>query len=156
MAVSIRPATDGDRPGICAAHVRGIRETCSRSYSPDQVSAWTSLLSPDSYTVALHERVMLVATDGAMVVGFGQLNPATAEIDAVYVLPERQGQGIGQLLLAELEDRARRRGIGTLELSATLNAATFYERAGYARRHPAVHRLPTGVELECIRMRKEL
>ncbi len=156
MAVSIRPATDGDRPGICAVHVRAIRETCSRSYSPDQVSVWASLLSPDSYAVVLQERVMLVATDGASVVGFGQLNPATGEVDAVYVLPERQGQGIGQLLLAGLEDRARQRGLGTLELSATLNAEPFYKRAGYARLHAAVHSLPTGAELECIRMRKEL
>lgn len=156
MAVRIRPATDEDRHGIWTVHVRAIRETCSRSYSREEVSAWAGLLSPDSYTGVLRERVMVVATDGASVVGFGQLNPAAGEVDAVYVLPERQGQGIGQLLLGELEEGARRRGLGSLELSATLNAATFYEKAGYARRDDAVHRLPSGVELRCVRMRKEL
>jgi putative acetyltransferase len=99
---------------------------------------------------------MVVATDGAAVVGFGQLNQGTGEVDAVYVLPERQGEGIGRLLLAELEANARARGIRVLELSATLNAVPFYVQAGYGRPHVAVHRLPTGVELECVRMAKEL
>jgi ribosomal protein S18 acetylase RimI-like enzyme len=99
---------------------------------------------------------MVVATDGAMVVAFGQLNPDTGEVDAVYVLPERQGEGIGHMVLSDLEQRARERGLTTLELSATLNAADFYERAGYVRQRIAVHQLPTGVELQCIRMSKRL
>jgi GNAT superfamily N-acetyltransferase len=104
----------------------------------------------------LKERVLLVATDGDAIVGFGQLNPDAGEVDAVYVLPDRQGQGIGQRLLAGLEAEARARDIRALELSATLNAVSFYAQAGYTRRHVAVHRLPTGVELECVRMGKEL
>jgi GNAT superfamily N-acetyltransferase len=75
--------------------VRAIRETCSRSYSREQVSAWAGLLSPDSYRTVLKERVVVVATDAGAVVGFGQLNPEAGEVDAVYVLPERQGEGIG-------------------------------------------------------------
>jgi len=156
VAVNIRPAADGDRPAICTVHVRAIRETCSHSYAPEQISSWAGLLSPDSYTVVLEKRIIVVAADGAMVVGFGQLNPDAGEVDAVYVLPERQGEGIGRMLLSDLEEQARARGITTLELSATLNAAKFYERAGYAQRHVAVHRLPTGVELQCIRMSKQL
>ena len=156
MAVNIRPATDGDRPGICSVHVRAIRETCSRSYSSDQVSAWADLLSPDSYTVVLKERTMVVAIDEASVVGFGQLNQSAAEVDAVYVLPERQGEGIGRKLLAELEGQARAYGLRKLELSATLNAAAFYQRAGYGEQGIVVHRLPTGMELQCIRMTKSL
>jgi putative acetyltransferase len=156
VAVSIRRAADGDRSGICTVHVRAIRETCSRSYSPEQISAWAGLLSPDSYTVVLQQRVIVVAADGATVIGFGQLNQDTGELDAVYVLPDRQGEGIGGMLLSELEGHARACGITTLELSATMNAAEFYERAGYAQRHAAIHRLPTGVELHCIRMSRQL
>jgi putative acetyltransferase len=154
--VTIRPAVDGDRPAIHAVHVRAIRGTCSRSYSAEQISSWAGLLSPDSYKVVLQTRVMVVAMDGTMVVGFGQLNPDVGEVDAVYVLPERQGEGIGGMVLSDLEQRAAERGVTTLELSATLNAANFYERAGYARQHVVVHRLPTGIELQCIRMRKRL
>lgn len=154
--VTIRPATDGDRPGICAVHVRAIRETCARSYGPDRVLAWASLLSPGSYTAVLQTRVVVVATDATGVVGFGQLDPGRREVEAVYVLPERQGDGIGRRLLGDLEARARARGIDRLELSATLNATAFYQRAGYAVRHLVAHRLPTGEELECVRMSKDL
>lgn len=156
MPVSLRAAADGDRPGIHAVHVAAIRGTCARAYSAEQISSWAGLLSPESYRDVIRKRVMLVATDGEAVVGFGQLNAETGEVDAVYVLPERQGEGIGRSLLSELERQARDRGVTKLELSATLNAADFYEHAGYERQRVAMHRLPTGVELHCIRMGKGL
>jgi GNAT superfamily N-acetyltransferase len=154
--IRLRPAIHDDRAGICAVHVRAIRETCGRAYSPEQVSAWSGLLSPDSYTAVLKERFLLVATDEGVIVAFGQLDRATGEVDAVYVRPDRQREGIGRRVLGALEAEARKSGIRTLELSATLNALSFYEAAGYTRRRPTVHRLPTGAELECVRMDKEL
>ncbi|HJN45065.1 MAG TPA: GNAT family N-acetyltransferase [Vicinamibacterales bacterium] len=156
MAVSTRLAVDADRPGICNVHVRAIRATCSSSYSAEQISSWAGLLSPDSYTTVIRDRVFVVATDHAAVVGFGQLDPSSGDVEAVYVLPARQGEGIGQGLLSYLEDSARLRGVATLGLSATLNATLFYERAGYSPCGPIVHKLPTGVELQCIRMTKQL
>ena len=156
MTVRVRPAGDGDRPAIWAVHVRAIRETCSRSYSPEQIATWAGLLSPGSYKSVLQKQVVVVAAEGATVVGFGQLDPDAGEVEAVYVRPDRQGEGIGRVLLSELEERARGRGIGRLELSATLNAADFYERAGYARGRATAHRLPAGVEIPCVRMAKDL
>jgi len=120
------------------------------------VFSWAGLLSPESYSRVLKERVIVVAADGGTVIGFGQLNPKTGDVEAVYVRPDGQGEGIGRRLLEDLEAQARARGIRALELSATLNAEPFYTRAGHPRRHAAVHRLPTGVELECVRMAKEL
>jgi GNAT superfamily N-acetyltransferase len=156
MAVSLRLAVDGDRPGIFAVHLRAVRETCSRSYSPQQIAAWTNVLSVDDYTTLMRRRLLVVATDADTVVGFGQLDPDAGEIDAVYVLPQRQGEGIGRRLLSELERLALLRGLRRLAVSATLNATGFYERAGYARRHVAVHRTLTGVQLACVRMGKTL
>jgi GNAT superfamily N-acetyltransferase len=154
--VTIRPATGRDRPGICAVHLRAIRETCARAYSPARILAWASLLSPDSYTAVLQPRVVVVATDATGVVGFGQLDPGRHEAEAVYVRPERQGDSIGRRLLDDLEAHARARGIDGLELSATLNATAFCQRAGYTVGHLVTHRLSTGEELECVRMSKDL
>jgi putative acetyltransferase len=156
MAVTIRPAVEGDGPGICTVHVRAIRETCARAYSAEQVTAWSGLLSPDSYRAVIRERVVVVATEGGAVVGFGQLDPEGGEVDAVYVLPERQGEGIGRELLEHLEEAARARALPVLHLSATLNAVSFYERAGYLRSASTLHRLPTGEDLPCERMAKRL
>lgn len=139
-----------------AVHLRAVRETCAGSYAAPQIDAWSGVLSPESYSSLLRKRLMIVAVADASVVGFGQLNPEAREIEAIYVLPDRQGQGIGRRLLAELEQRARRLGLRKLEVSATLNAVGFYERHGYLRRRVAVHRMPTGLELQCVRMAKAL
>ncbi len=156
MAVIIRPAVDSDRTGICTVHVRAIRETCSLSYSPQQIDVWAGLLSPDTYTALLKKRIILVGADATDIVGFGQLDPENSELQAVYVRPERQRQGIGRRLLSELEGQARALGISRLEVSATLNAVTFYEQNGYAPRRAAVHRMLSGLELQCLRMEKRI
>jgi len=156
VTLSIRRATDHDRQGIWTVHVRAIREICSRSYSEEQITSWAGLLSPDSYVAVIRERFLVVAEDTAGIVGFGQLNQSSGEVDAVYVLPERQGEGIGGALLRSLEDAALAAGVKRLHLSATPNAVPFYKRAGYLGEGSTVHRLPTGVELQCLRMSKEL
>jgi len=132
MTLNIRRATDDDRTDICVVHVRAIREICSRSYTPEQVESWARRLSPDSYVAVLVERLVVVAQDRGEIVGFGQLDHASGEVEAVCVLPERQGEGIGRALLPALEDAASAAGLERLCLSATLNAVTFYRRAGYA------------------------
>lgn len=61
--------------------------------------------------------VVLVATEGGQVIGFGSLSPyrdrpgynATTE-DSVYVHRDHQGKGVGRRLLAELVDVARSHG----------------------------------------------
>jgi len=156
LTLSIRRGTEDDRQGIWTVHVRAIREVCSRSYSAEQVASWAGLLFPDSYVAVIRERFLVVAEDTSGIAGFGQLNQVSGEVDAVYVLPERQGKGIGGALLHSLEDAARAAGLKKLHLSATPNAVPFYEKTGYVGEGPTVHRLPSGVELQCFRMSKEL
>ncbi|MGE3853348.1 MAG: N-acetyltransferase family protein [Planctomycetota bacterium] len=153
---TIRPATDGDCEGLWTVHVQAIRHTCSRAYSAEQIQAWSALLSPGSYVEMLRNRVVVVAEDDTGVIGFGQLDADRREIEAVYVRPDRQGQGIGRALLQRLESSARAVGIDKVSLSATLNAVPFYVRAGFTTEGPVVHRLPTGQELACTRMHKGL
>jgi GNAT superfamily N-acetyltransferase len=136
--------------------VRAIREVCAGSYPADRIAAWAELLSPDSYVRALREHLFIVAEDAGAILGFGQLDQPRAEIEAVYVRPDQQGQGVGAAILGHLEEAARAAGLTTLHLSSTLNALAFYERSGYTREGSTVHRLPTGVELPCIRMSKRV
>jgi putative acetyltransferase len=156
LTLRIRRATDDDREGVHMVHVRAIREVCSRSYSASQIAAWACLLSPDSYVAVVREGFLVVAEGADGIAGFGQLDQKSGEVEAVYVLPGLQGKGIGGALLRSLEDAARAAGLKKLHLSATLNAVSFYERSGYVGEGPIVHRLATGVELQCLRMSKEL
>lgn len=64
--------------------------------------------------------------------GYGFIAEDIPEI-TIGVVAARRGEGIGTLLLAELEAEARRRGISTLGLSVepTNPARRLYERRGY-------------------------
>jgi GNAT superfamily N-acetyltransferase len=52
-------------------------------------------------------------------------------ISGFFVAPDRQRGGVGRCLLRYVEDRARRQGLHSLRLSASLTAVPFYTRLGY-------------------------
>jgi predicted GNAT family N-acyltransferase len=68
--------------------------------------------------------------DGA-VVGTGRLLPS-ATIGRMAVAETARGLGIGAAVLECLEERARERGFGMVELHAQVHAAGFYDKAGYS------------------------
>ncbi|MBN2908429.1 GNAT family N-acetyltransferase [Polycladomyces sp. WAk] len=59
------------------------------------------------------------------------LDPKTAKIERVAVLPELRGTGIGRSMLESVEAYAKRKGAEHLVLSAQLHARPFYEKLGY-------------------------
>jgi GNAT superfamily N-acetyltransferase len=86
------------------------------------------------------ERDLLVvvgAYDGqGHVVGGGSHGPRgdTTELTGIAVLPRARRQGVGAAITAALVADARRRGIGTVFLSAGDDAvARVYERVGFVR-----------------------
>lgn len=154
--MSIRPATLADRDEIWRVHTRAIREIAASAYAPNQIGAWAGFLRPESYTEVIEAGRGFVAEEAEGIVGFGQFNAESGEVEATYVLPEAKGHGIGGLLLREAESRARSAGFGSIHLSASLNSVAFYEHAGFVQEKSAYYSLPSGVPLECIVMRKQL
>lgn len=85
-----------------------------------------------------------VAVRGDEVVGTGRLVPGTVSVDnaltpgpvstigRMAVAEAERNHGIGALVLALLEQRARERGVEVVELHAQTGARSFYDRAGYA------------------------
>jgi L-amino acid N-acyltransferase len=91
---------------------------------------------------------VLVAVDGSEVVGFGALSPyrdrpayATTVEDSVYVRSDRQGAGLGRLLLDELIKLATQHGFHTVmarvvgghEASIAVHRAAGFELVGTER-----------------------
>jgi putative acetyltransferase len=83
------------------------------------------------------------ASDPVGCAGLRRLGDDTAEVERLYVRPEYRGRGISRLLLAGVEDLARRRGFAVARLDAgDLRVAGLYASSGYVRiapfgRHPA-------------------
>ncbi|WP_435118688.1 GNAT family N-acetyltransferase [Halolamina sp. C58] len=155
--VDLREAAPADRHAIRNAHVASIRGLAAAAYDDAVVEAWADAENrdPDGYDVESAENVFLVAVADGEVVGFGELADgpdaaaayefaADAEIRAVYVSPGHAGEGVGTALLGELERRGRDRGVSTVALTASVNAAGFYEANGYERVAEAEHAFGDG------------
>jgi GNAT superfamily N-acetyltransferase len=151
--MKIRDAVVEDAPAMGRVMVRAWL-SAHRGQMPDaawqkRVDEWTPDVSARAWARLLTERadgdhgrgVLLVAEEDAgdplaLVLG-GQAEDdgtgSTAEIDALYVLPDRQGQGMGRRLLQEAASRLATHGFSTLHigvLTANLGARRFYEAMG--------------------------
>lgn len=78
---------------------------------------------------------ILVAKDGERVVGFagyGEADPTTGELFALYVLKEYWGTGVAQMLMqAALEQLSAYPKIGLWMIKGNDRAFRFYEKCGF-------------------------
>jgi GNAT superfamily N-acetyltransferase len=89
-----------------------------------------------------HGVFLLLEDDDGAPAGCGGVRPLPAdeagprsEVKHLYVVPAARGRGLGRLLLAELEARARAAGVATLVLDTTRSleaAGGLYRSAGFA------------------------
>ena len=154
MNINIRPAAVEDRQALWQVHTSATRQTAKSHYDAAQIEAWAGRLTPEGYGA---EPRHFVAEAEGRVVGFGEINLEAAEIEAVFVAPDCGRCGIGRRLLQFLEDLAAQRGLTHLVLDASLNAVTFYEKAGYRQTEPTVQVLgKDAVEVPGMLMTKNL
>lgn len=96
---------------------------------------------------------LLVARDGPLIVGIATVVVYTtpiwvkARIEDVVVDQAARGRGVGEALVAECIEVARRRGAGMVELQSARSreaANRLYPRLGFALRDSNVYRLNLG------------
>ena len=153
--VTIRRATQRDRESIWNVHIRAIQEVCKSHYSQKEIEDWSEVIKPTRYNEPIKRGAFFVAVDDNVIVGFGNLNQDSGEIEAVYVAPEYVRRGVGREILQALESVARDVGLKLLRLSSSLNAVQFYENAGYRRQQQRRYLLPCEM-VACLPMVKEL
>jgi len=153
--ITVRRATLRDRESIWNVHIRAIQEVCKSHYSQQEIEDWSEVLKPTRYNEPIKRGSFFVAVDENVIVGFGNLNQDSGEIEAVYVAPEYVRQGVGREILQTLENVAREGGLTILRLSSSLNAVQFYENAGYRRQQQRRYLLPCEM-VACLPMIKEL
>jgi GNAT superfamily N-acetyltransferase len=171
----IRPATRADVPGLKALIDASARALSVGFYTPQQIDAAVTHVFGVDTALVDDGTYYVVESDGQMV-GCGgwsrrgalyggdqrpmeaapTLDPAThpARIRAFFVAPEWARRGIGGRLLEVCRAAAEAEGFTSLELMATLPGVPLYARYGFREVERVSDRMPSGVVLEFVRMRR--
>ena len=129
MPLKLRPATPADAPALTdILH----RSKASWKYPDDKMAEFREHWRITEATIqSLH--VTIAERDG-IPVGFSALSPQNEDtllVDFLFVAPEAQRQGIGDLLLIRAEDHARQNNLSRLYLESDFHAGPFYEKRGF-------------------------
>ncbi len=151
----VRKARCGEGEAIVALHARTVREINSRDYTPQEIEVWLARKSPEKEEARIGAgEVYVCIGDDEALLGYG--SRTGDRIAALYVAPDRQGQGVGSMLLEQLERDAIAEGIEVLELNSTLTAVGFYQYHGYEALGRTQCFEAGGQTLEAVAMQKRL
>jgi GNAT superfamily N-acetyltransferase len=114
---------------------------------PDAISLPVSLIRDATVRVACGpERILGFSVTVPSVDGDG-----SDELDGLFVEPDAMRGGVGRALIADVVDRAERRGVPAIAVTANPRALDFYRKVGFRDRETVATRFGPG-----LRMRLEL
>jgi putative acetyltransferase len=161
--LDFRRATEFDVEAVADAHRDSILELGLQAYSAAIVGEWAGVVSPGLYLKAMGRgEVFFIATGTVgghtMVLGFSSdyVINGTTHGTSVYVRSVAARRRIGSRLLELAESFGRARGATAVQIEASLNAVEFYTRHGFVETARGEVALPSGFQMPCVFMRKEL
>lgn len=129
MPLKLRPANEADAPALTdILH----RAKASWGYPDEKMAEFRENWRISEATI--RSLTVTVAERDGLPVAFSGLSPQSEDtllIDFLFVAPEAQRQGIGDLLLQRAEDHAHRQGLNRLYLESDAHAGPFYEKRGF-------------------------
>lgn len=157
----LRLAVPSDCDEIYDVHRFAIRDACNKLNVDNHNTirdTWLALLSPESYLAALKlpNKALWVIEYHNHIHGFFQLDLNQGQLDALYVHPFTQRQGLGTALLQRAEKLATEANLSLIRLYALPNSLPFYVLNGYQNLGDAVMPLSSTVYTECSLLRKFL
>lgn len=132
----IRPACTGDVEAIARLNNSFADQFLMLRRTPEMIA-----LALDDYLVAVDAHGRLFGC-GAL----KEYSPSVAEVAAIAVSPDAQGQGLGRRIVDAVEQLARKRGIP--DVFALTLEPQFFEALGYQRVDRA--RYPEKIRRDCI------
>lgn len=100
----------------------------AKDYTKEQLDAWAKRpLDLKKWNQSLQKHYSLVAVDGGIIVGFGDIT-CTGYLDRLYVHQAHQGRGIATAICSKLEQAVDADSITT---HASITARPFFEKRGY-------------------------
>lgn len=159
----IRWAKEADARGIHEAHMRSIREVCSKDHSPEEVAAWGGrAFNEERVLDAIRNHLVWVVDSGQGIAGYGHLKIydesgiKRGHVHGLYLTPEVLGQGFGGQIADQMLVQARAAGAVRVTLESTLTAHAFYLRLGLKDKGPMTTVPIAGMPIRCIPMELSL
>lgn len=160
--IAIEPAKPEDAQALLEIHAAAVHQTAAPYYSQEILDNWSRLPITGDRIERVKQRWIenpdhriVVAKHNSQVVGFGFID-SHSQLRGLYVHPDHGRCGIGADLLAALEQAALALGLKHLQADASLNAEGFYRKQGFGVIERGTHRLASGQEMACVKMRKAL
>jgi GNAT superfamily N-acetyltransferase len=121
-------------------------------YCPEAVRFFVNYHDDQAILRDAREGCIIVFEKAGRIVGTGTL--AGDEIKRVFVDPACQREGVGRLIVEQLENRAAAAGAPLVKLDASRPSRSFYEQLGYAVVERASLPVENGRRLDFFRMQK--
>ena len=176
QTLTIRSAVSGDIPALKAVMDRAIKELLPAFLPPAEVLASQEVMGLDTQLIE-DGTYYVVEADGA-IAGCGGwsrratlfggdhsagrdaalVDPATdpARVRAMYTSPDFTRRGVGRLILATCEAKAKAEGFSRCEMAATMAGEPLYAACGYQRIEPFEAQTSNGVRVPLVRMGKAI
>lgn len=129
MSTVVRFAQATDAEGISQVILAALHSSNARDYPAEVIARVAGSFTPQAVLALLKRRMVLVAVQAQVIVGTAALDANV--VRSVFVNPALQGQGIGRLLMIEIELRAREAGVTVLSVPSSLTAEPFYTKLGF-------------------------
>ena len=127
--IQIRRATFADVDAISHVIIQTVREINSKDYSAAVIDEVTGNFTPSRIIEKMKIRQVFVATQQKEIIGTASLE--NNMVRSVFVLPDRQRNNIGLMLMNCLEKIAKKQNIHCLTVSSSIAAENFYLKIGY-------------------------
>ena len=157
------PATPQDIPLLQSIAQKTWPDTFAKILSPDQINYMLELMYN---TTTLTEQIkkphyhyyLINKTDGLAALELHYKHGNQSKLHKLYILPEKQGIGLGVKTLQELETISKAAGNRTIILNVNkINPATdFYEKCGFTRWKSEVIDIGQGYVMDDYVYRKEI
>jgi GNAT superfamily N-acetyltransferase len=137
LQLVIRRARPGDEADIHTAHMRSIREVCSKDHSQEEIRGWGFRPLNDRWFRLIREEFVWVAEAGGKIQGFGHLKifekdgVKKAHVFGLYLTPELIGLRVGHKIATLMLETAHELGVVSVSLKSTITAHDFYKRLGF-------------------------
>ncbi len=161
--IYIRKAVPNDAPGIHHAHMKSIREICSREHSPQEIQAWGHRpYREDQRLDSIKNDMVWVVEENGSIEGYGHLKiyekdgMKCGHILGLYLTPAVAGKSFGKVIIDLMMEEIKYAKVKQVFLESTITAQNFYRKVGFVSAGPEITVEISGAQIRCYPMKIEL